>query len=59
MIYEQKLYLSGNTQYYMPSIYVKLVKLFGIEGNYDKTLKTAVLGIDYSIYTITITIDYK
>lgn len=50
-IFEHKIYLSGSTRYFMPSIYVKLVKLFGIEGNYDKALKTSVLGIKYSIAT--------
>jgi len=44
-----KMYLSGNSRYYLPSVYVKTAKLYGVVAEYSDTLEICKHGINYSL----------
>jgi len=48
MIIKETFLLSSNTRYYMPAVYVKLAKIFGSIGNFEKSLSISKLGLKYS-----------
>ena len=42
------IYVSGNSRFFMPSIFVSVVKIFGSLGNFQKALDISIEGIKYS-----------
>lgn len=46
-----KIYLSSNTRYFLPPLFFRISKIYGINGDIDKSIQIATEGLKYSIKT--------
>jgi tetratricopeptide (TPR) repeat protein len=46
-----RIYLSSNTRYFLPPLFFRISKIYGIDGDIDKSIQIAAEGLKYSIKT--------